>query len=304
MNDRLLPIKVTVLCVGLMGTAAISLSHPQAIAQIAKPSSDQSSQLNAVIQQLSGKWQFLNSSTNSPRTIVYAPDGVVITSDTTGSQTFTASGCYKVNASTQPMQITTFVVEKDQDTTIFEFTPDGHLRLGKKYEATIPKKFAESVLLKKISNDTTLKPDAQAAKQLAGQSGEAEARLYLALLTQAQLGYYLKTKKFATSIAQLGLDLKSETADYRYQIVPQGDETRQIKLVGRAKRSGLKSFTGAVFSEPKDVPLVGESLSGLVCETFRASQLAPATPQYPSYLFKELQCPSGSQETGTKPLKN
>ena len=296
MNDRLLPIKATVLWMGLMGTAAI--------AQIAKPSLDRSPQPNAVIQQLSGKWQFLNSPTNPSITVIYAHDGVVITSRTTGSQTFTASGRYKVNASTQPMQITTFVVEKDQDTTIFEFTPDGHLRLEKKYEVTIPKKFVESVLLKKISNDTTLKPDAQAAKQLAGQSGETEARLYLALLTQAQMSYYLKTKKFATSIAQLGLDIKSETADYRYQIVPQGDETRQIKLVGRAKRSGLKSFTGAVFSGPKDVPLAGEFLSGLVCETFRASQLAPATPQYPSYLLKELQCPSGSQEAGTKALKS
>ncbi|MCY7320811.1 MAG: type IV pilin-like G/H family protein [Phormidesmis sp. CAN_BIN36] len=304
MNDRHLPVKLAVLLIGLMGTAAISSSDLQGVAQTAKPPYGKSPQLDAVAQQLLGTWRGKDPGAPSdpPVTLLFAPDGTLMVSFAKGQETIALRSRYQLNTQTRPMQMSWFLGEKPKASTIFEFIADGRLRF-ERFEEVTPKKFKVSTLMQKISDATTLKPDVQ-ARQITGQSGEAEARLYLDLLAQAQQAYHLETGKFATSITQLGLDLKSETADYRYQVMPQGDEAQQIKLVGRAKRSGLKSFTGAVFSIPKVAALPEGYVSSLVCETSRASQLAPPMPQYPSFPFKVLQCPSGSQGARSKASKN
>ncbi|KAM3090683.1 type IV pilin-like G/H family protein [Phormidesmis sp. 146-35] len=305
MNDRRLPIKFAVL-IGLMATAALSSSNSQGVAQIAKPSPDKSSRLSAVNQQLVGEWRGKEPGvrSNSLITLIFAPDGTLIASFMKGQEMVALRSRYELNTQTQPMQMRWLLGEMSKSSTIFEFAPDGRLRLERFQDAKTPQKFEVDTLMQKISDSTTFKPDAQAIKQVAGQSGEPEARRYLDLLTQAQQAYHFETRKFATSIAQLDLDLKLETADYRYQIVSQGDAAKQIRIVGRAKRPDLKSFTGAVFSVSEVATLPGGYLSSLVCQTIGPSELTPAMPKSPSFPFAEVRCPSGSESARNEPSKN
>ncbi len=120
----------------------------------------------------------------------------------------------------------------------------------------------------------------------------SEAKLSLRNLNQAQKIYYAKKGKFATSIAQLGANVKPDTNNYRYRIVTKPKLPRQVMMTAQAKRNDVKSYTAAIF-----VTTVNRNrltVSG-TCETARASSKLPAMPKPPKKGSVQIQCPAGSR---------
>jgi hypothetical protein len=63
-------------------------------------------------------------------------------------------------------------------------------------------------------------------------------------MNRAQQAFYLEKVKFATSVDELGIGIKTETENYSYRTVPSNRFTIQI---GASKKSELKSYVGAVY---------------------------------------------------------
>lgn len=120
----------------------------------------------------------------------------------------------------------------------------------------------------------------------------SEPKLTLRNLNQAQKIYYAKKGKFASSIAQLGANVKPDTQNYRYRIVTNPKLPRQVMMTAQAKRNDVKSYTAAMFV----TRLNGKRLtiSG-TCETARASSKLPAMPKPPKQVSGQVICPAGSR---------
>jgi hypothetical protein len=124
---------------------------------------------------------------------------------------------------------------------------------------------------------------------------EAEGRQNLGSMNRAQQAYYLESSKFATTIEELGIGIKPETENYRYQVLPQANQNQSVMMTAQAKRPRLRSYTGAVFL----VKINGEDLivAG-ICETDEPSSTPPAMPTAPRNGTSEIQCPAGSKLLG------
>ena len=91
----------------------------------------------------------------------------------------------------------------------------------------------------------------------------------------------------------MGID--SQTDNYSYQILSQGDRTQSVIMTAAAKIPGLRSYTGAVFLTENE----GQTFTiTAICETDEPSSTPPAIPTAPSEESAEIQCPSGSHRIG------
>lgn len=133
---------------------------------------------------------------------------------------------------------------------------------------------------------------AQLPKQnQASQPSETAAKETMDVLNQAQQTYFSELQKFAMNIVEMGLDIDAQTQDYSYQIVPQQDPHQSVMMTATAKRSGLRSYTGAVFVLESDEERL--TLAG-ICETNKPSSTPPTMPMFPKALSESVQCPPGS----------
>ena len=112
-------------------------------------------------------------------------------------------------------------------------------------------------------------------------------------MNRAQQAFYLENEKFGTTIEELGIGIEPEDENYRYQVVPQGDQAQSVMMTAQAKRPELRSYTGAVF-----VLKGGDEgvTFAWICETDAPSATPPAMPGAPSNTQDRLmiQCPPGS----------
>ena len=110
-------------------------------------------------------------------------------------------------------------------------------------------------------------------------------------MNMAQQAFYAENEKFATAIDELGLDIRPETENYSYQIVPQSDSIPSAMMTAKAKSPELKSYTGAVFA----IKVNGEVTTvSVVCGTDQPSTTPPAMPIAPKNAEEEIKCPAGS----------
>jgi hypothetical protein len=297
---RMAHLSLLLLLCGL-GVPAIAHATLPSIAQLLP------TQIDPVLQKLQGQWQ----RTTTPElkypefkyteTFVFAPGGKLFFLGI-GSEveTFAIQYTYTINSVPRPMHLdVTFPGTGDRAQTIFDFTPDGNLRLqlslgnlGVPRPTTFTDK---NPPFQKLSDFPSLRPDLNRAMTQVGmeEMGESEGRRFMALLNQAQIAYHLENGRFADLPVQFGINTPLETTHYRYQIERSGDASERIKLVGRAKRSGLKSFSAAVFSIKLDNRW--DILLARVCETFRPSLFAPAMPKLTGTPETwSIQCPPGS----------
>ncbi|WP_421655171.1 type IV pilin-like G/H family protein [Leptothermofonsia sp. ETS-13] len=245
------------------------------------------SQTISITQRLLGKWQQQGTPPGETFAIVFGSDSKAAFFISTPEWTIAFHSGYKVDANAQPMRLN-FSHASNSDAKVFDFTTDGQLRLQGIGQVQ-PSGFS---VFKKISTKPTLllEPQIVARPAQANPSPESEGRLYTSSMHQAQQAYYLKNSAFASTIAQLGLDLKPETENYHYQIELPGNAGEQVRVIGRAKRPELKSFTGAVFKTQVDNRY--NILLGVVCQTERPSLTPPAMPFLDG---TRPQCPAGSQ---------
>jgi len=260
------------------------------------------SQTNAVAQQLLGQWQAKDPKSKEVLTFIFAPEGklFVVLPPRDGSAVALKVD-YKINPTTQPMQLDIQLSPQETALTIFEFTSDGKLRLaleGLTPGLPRPTEFpSNATLLSKISQATTVAENIQVIELQTiinshNQRAETEAKKYMYALTKVQQAHYQEQGKFATTIAEVSIGLRTETEFYRYQIVPQGDNTQSVMLTAVAKKPELPSYTGAVFVTQVNGKATTVSQ---ICETEKPATSPPAMPKSPSGDSLRIQCPLGSR---------
>ncbi|OUL34490.1 hypothetical protein BV372_13900 [Nostoc sp. T09] len=81
-------------------------------------------------QKLLGQWQSKDSSSNPSLTFIFSPDGKLYILSPNSQKPMAVEFKYSINPTPQPMHLDiTVSAEQKQALTIFEFTPDGQLRL-------------------------------------------------------------------------------------------------------------------------------------------------------------------------------
>ncbi|MCF2145647.1 type IV pilin-like G/H family protein [Desmonostoc muscorum LEGE 12446] len=255
--------------------------------------------INPIAQKLFGQWQAQDPSSSTTLTFIFTPESKLFLlspdSKTLGAMEFK----YRINPTPQPMHLNVIISSNQEEVlTIFEFTADGQMRLqldGTNPGKPRPTAFSpQASLFKKISNVTTLPDNIQIinpkAENQQTSDPELEAKVAIGSINRAQQAYYLENKKFAT-IDQLGIGVKPETDNYRYQIVTPGKQTQTLISTAAAKKPELKSYTGVVFLRK----VKGEMLiiPG-ICETDKPSTKPPGLPRFSNQKSQPIQCPVGS----------
>lgn len=301
------------LCLGLLSTLPLAVSAQQPVAPLVSQAENAPAD-NAVQRQLQGQWQLNDATSGQVLTLIFTPDGKFfivspVIDDGSNNKTRVAFPLgYSIDPTAKPMHMDVKLPEENQTVlTIFELTPDGQLRLqiaGTNPGEPRPTAFnPEAALLQKVSEESSLPPDAQLVSDLetppeTQPSGEAEGKQIVGTMTRAQQAYYLEFERFATTIKELGIGIESETENYRYQLVPQDNQRERVMMTARAKRPELRSYTGVVFVvKSKDNELL---TVGSICETDEPSLTPPAMPTIPSNADTKIQCPVGSHLLGSR----
>ncbi len=153
---------------------------------------------------------------------------------------------------------------------------------------------------------------------------QAEAKNYSGTVNRAEQAYYLEFQKFANSLDELQVGIKPVTDNYSYGLIGidnegnvngsmefygKGNNDKPYKLivinqkgipttavqfvavpVKNGLKSGLKSYTGGVFTIKAD-QVTGESLTvAIACESVTPSKDIPPAPKL---VDNQPQCPTG-----------
>jgi hypothetical protein len=131
-------------------------------------------------------------------------------------------------------------------------------------------------------------PDASIVVDQAKKAKESEGKIYIGSMSRGQQAYFLEKNKFAQSIDELQLGIKSDSATYTYKI--ESASAAQVVITATAKTPELKSFTGVVIVEK---PNTSEGITkSFLCGTETASTTPP--PITDKVTAAKFQCPTGS----------
>ncbi|MBD1807784.1 type IV pilin-like G/H family protein [Microcoleus sp. FACHB-SPT15] len=298
---------------GLLSTLSTPVNaQPQVTPLVAQAQS--TSTTNPVETQLQGRWEVEDPS-GQKLTLIFAPEGkffmlLPLVPDSPVALPFG----YRIDSTVQPMHIDVLLPEQNETVmTIFELTDDGQLRLqlsDTNPGQPRPTAFTDgAVLLQKISDETTVPSGVPVLSDIetpaeqeqviadletqAREAREAEGKLMTGAMNRAQQAFYLENEKFGTTIEDLSIGIKPESENYRYQIVPQGNQTQSVMMTAQAKRPELRSYTGTVFVVKDGDDLL--TVAG-ICETDTPSSTPPAMPTAPSKTQGRwmIQCLAGS----------
>ncbi len=112
----------------------------------------------------------------------------------------------------------------------------------------------------------TISAEAQVSQTV--KAKESEGKQYVSSMNKAQQAYYAENTGFTSSVANLGLGMKSETPKYKYSI---STGNKAVFNYGVSRDANLKSFVGGVF-------LIGNTTKTILCQTNTASTTKPANP--------------------------
>ncbi len=125
------------------------------------------------------------------------------------------------------------------------------------------------------------------AKQQA-KYAQSEGRTYVGTMNKGEQAYYTEKDKFTTSIEELGIGIRPETASYSYKIKLMGKNG--VQTLGIAKNDNFKSYTGAVFV----IKINRENTTvAILCQSEKPGKIIPPAPK----LVKNIpQCATGTKE--------
>ncbi|HBE58664.1 MAG TPA: hypothetical protein DDW56_14460 [Cyanobacteria bacterium UBA11366] len=265
------------------------------------PQTQRISESDEIISQLWGQWQSTDPQTQESLTLIFAPNRqlFLILPSKDGSP-IAIKAIYEIFAHNQPMAMDIALTSTDIALTIFEFTPEGKLRMelnGVTPGKPRPQNFSSATaIFERISKSTTV-PENIELIELESQNNQSNRAIpiqYITILNQAQEAYYLKKGKFTSNIEELGIGTTLETELYRYQIVPIRDGfARQrhrvdgVTITAQPKSDGLYSYIGAVFAIDKEKTVTG------ICESTQPTQSLPTIPNPPVNITSPIQCPTG-----------
>jgi type IV pilus assembly protein PilA len=114
---------------------------------------------------------------------------------------------------------------------------------------------------------------------------QSEAKNNIGVMNRAQQAYNLEYQVFQTVVGQLGVGIKTQTDNYKYDIKQGGDESTVVNR-GTAVKPALKSYIGIVQTSVGD-PVTGEVLTvAQACE----SKL-PTTTEFEAGSTTAAECP-------------
>lgn len=120
---------------------------------------------------------------------------------------------------------------------------------------------------------------------------EAEAQQNIGALNRAQQVYHLEKSAFSPTIEPLGIGIRPESENYRYQIEIQPDN-QSVKITATPKDPTLDSFTGAVFTVKQGAEIL--TFTG-VCQSNSPTTLPPAMPTLNTTTAQPtVECPPSS----------
>ena len=131
---------------------------------------------------------------------------------------------------------------------------------------------------------------------MATKAKQSEGKQYISSMNKGQQAYFAENPAFATSIAALGLGIKTETNNYKYSI--RATKTAAFNYAV-AKHKTLKDYVGGVFLVP-----AGDAITTvtILCQTekrpfFRVKLTdEPDEPAEPIYQNGEVICGTGTIE--------
>jgi Type IV pilin-like G and H, putative len=108
-------------------------------------------------------------------------------------------------------------------------------------------------------------------------------KTFLSNLLLSQQAEHLTKGRFTGDLKRLAPDVPTDNEDYHLE-VKQANESQAV-LVAIAKKPGLNSYTGIVYTAPGKLPTTA------MCRTNIPSQTPPQTPKFVQSM---VMCPSGS----------
>ena len=276
------------LVLGLAGFGLYNLLNPKtsSISTSTSTSVANANPDNNVAKQLIGQWEIKISGNSF--TLIFTQEGKLFMLETPTSATEMK---YQINVTPQPKNLDLLVGTKIIARTIFDFTPDGQLRLElDNIGESRPTSFSSNVkIFQKISEQTTLPANVTVTNVEDQQRKvrQSEAKQYISSMNKGQQAFYAENARFTSTLGELGLGIKSETENYSYSIVLI-DDKRLVQAIAIAKIDGLKNYTGIVYLVKRTD---SEYTSSLLCESNQPSKELPVTPTVTNY--PDLQCPSG-----------
>jgi hypothetical protein len=111
-------------------------------------------------------------------------------------------------------------------------------------------------------------------------------KTFLSNLLLSQQAEHLTKGRFTDDLKRLAPDVPTDNEDYHLE-VKQATESQAV-LVAIAKKPGLNSYTGIVYTAPGKLPTTA------MCRTNIPSQTPPQTPKFVQSM---VMCPSGSSAT-------
>ncbi len=290
------------LALGLNASALIMLHHnfsyldQQVIA--AEPT-----ELPNEARQLIGKWQLttLGSDTDS-LTVLFTPEGNLYLINPTKKTAVKAE--YQVNSENGQVYLDVFQGSFGSRAT-FSINSRGQLILQQLFMPAIMQQIYYTssttsivgnllmpniLLLKRISNDTKLDADLTFPESvsLAYLAWQSEAKTYLGAMNRSHQAFFIEKGYFTNRLGELGLDIKDESENYKYQVVVL-DSKKAVQHIALAKKDSLKSYIGLVYTT-KLVPYSQEVLTvELLCESQKPTRQPP--PRFK--LAAKPICPDG-----------
>lgn len=129
----------------------------------------------------------------------------------------------------------------------------------------------------------------------ANKAKESEAKQYTGSMNRAQQAKFAELGGFATSVDGLGLGIKSQTTNYKYEITPQQSSATAIGSQGIPIANALKAYTGTV-------ALVGNTATSetstiaVLCVS-KATQTTALAPENAPAAGGTLTCTNGEAVT-------
>jgi hypothetical protein len=97
---------------------------------------------------------------------------------------------------------------------------------------------------------------------------ESAAKQYVAAMNKAQQSYYANNTGFTSSVSNLGLGIKPDTANYKYSI---STDNKVVFNYAVSNKANLKSFVGGVF-------LVANKPQTILCLNAAPGKIKPPNP--------------------------
>ncbi|MEG3976293.1 type IV pilin-like G/H family protein [Microcoleus sp. herbarium8] len=255
-----------------------------------------------VAEKLVGQWQ-LKYLSPTPLTVIITPEGkLFILKGYPFPNPSAYQFSYQINSLFQPMQID--LVSSDKTLrTIFEFNNRGQLRvelMGLKPGEPRPNTFtAGAIFLEKLSTVTALPRNTKIERfnllETENPRRVYEGEEFIRYAIMAQQTFYAENTKFARTLEEMGIGMRLDTENYRYQILPESGATEGVIMTVQAKKPQFRSYTGAVFLV-KDKDYNDDQTSiGFICETDKPSTIPPPRPIVPINNDKaNFRCPVNS----------